>query len=220
MKNRHAFCAGRLGLPLLCALLLAGCFTYTPRVDTMADRLERDLPGASLERGHGAKLGRLSLGLARAVAGAAIDDDEDPEAAAGLRIARGIKRVEFRQFTIDGAVSEEWSPSRLERRLESRGWDTVARVVGDESLAWVLVRFDDRHVRSAIVLALDGEELALLRLSGRLDRVIAEAIRFARSEVHEDDWHDEWEEAPDAEEWDEIESSGTVAEASGATTVF
>jgi hypothetical protein len=59
----------------------------------------------------------------------------------------------------------------------------VARVADEDSLAWVLVRFDEKHVRSAVVLALDAEELALVRLSGRLDQVLVEALRFARSEV-------------------------------------
>ena len=98
------------------ALLLSGCFTFTPQVDSLADALERDLPGARLDRGHGVKFGRVSLGLARAIAGASLDSEDDPEAPAGLRLASGIKRVEFRHYELAGEVGEEWSPVRLELR--------------------------------------------------------------------------------------------------------
>lgn len=212
----------RLGALLLVLVLgvgISGCFTFTPRVDSLAEQIERDLPDTQLERRAGAKAGRLSLGLARSIARLAVDQDEEPEAEAGIAMLSGIKRVEFRSFdrVSEGELSEV-SEIDLEHHLGRRGWSTVARVVGDESLAWVMVRFGERRIRSAVVLVLDDSELHLLRVSGRLDRVLVEALRYARRQVeepgveeHEEEWQDDWGDC-----WDERQD-GCSAVSSGAT---
>ena len=180
----------RTRLPILvaplCALLFTGCFTSTPRLDSFACRLEDKMPGTRFEPQGGIKLGRLSLGLARGILHAV--DDEDA-ATAGTLLA-GLKRVEVAHYAIDGLPADTL-PAEVERSFHKNGWQTLARVRDDDNSAWVLYRMDGDSLRSLFVVTLDGDELGLIRLEGRLDQVVSAALNLARDEVREDEREEE-----------------------------
>jgi hypothetical protein len=167
----------------LCAVLLTGCFTSTPRLDNFAYRLEGTMPGTHFEPQGGIKLGRLSMGLARGIVRAV--DDEDTETAS--HILKGIKRVEVAHYAVSGLPPSTTLPVEVERSFRKNGWRTMARVRDDEQCAWVLYRMDGQHLRSLFVVSVDGEELALVRLEGRLDQVVEAALKMSRDEVKGDE---------------------------------
>jgi hypothetical protein len=165
----------------LCALLLTGCFTATPRLDGFAHRLEGTMPGTHFEAQGGIKLGRLSLGLARAITRSV--DDEDAQDASLL--LAGLKRVEVAHYEVSG-LAPDTLPAAVERSFHRNGWRTMARVRDEDASSWVLYRMEDDSLRSLFVVTLDGEELGLVRLEGRLDLVVEAALRMSRDEVRDD----------------------------------
>lgn len=176
MNRRTLIFAAPLG-----ALLLTGCFTSTPRLDSFAHRLEGTMPGTHFEAQGGIKLGRLSMGLARTIVRAT--DDEDAGEAA--QILKGLKRVEVAHYEVSG-LAPDTLPVAVERSFHNNGWRTMARVRDEDASSWVLYRMEDDHLRSLFVVTLDGEELALVRLEGRLDLVVEAALRMSRDEVRDD----------------------------------
>ena len=177
--------AGLLGL-LSAAFLLNACFTHTGHLDRMAHKLEAQLPATRFEPQFGLKFGRLSLGLAKGITNLALNEEELD----GLHILRGVKKVEFATYKTVGASAADFT-GELELSLRKTGWQTLARFREDGELGWIVYRMEEDILRNLVVCILSEEELTMVRLSGRLDRLITAAIQFARSELQE---HDSWDE--------------------------
>jgi hypothetical protein len=163
-------------------LLCNGCMTSTPQLHHVAHGLEQALPGTTLTPEGGIKLGRASLGLARMISQRALEEEDEDARAAG-RTLRGIRRVEVGTYRIQGLPLRFESPREMERALGLAGWATLARVQEDDDLAWVVYRQKDSHIRSLLVINVEGEELSMVRLQGRLEDALAAALDVARGEA-------------------------------------
>ena len=162
----------------------AGCVTYAPHVDRLAADLDREVAGWEIESAQSYKLGRISLGLAKGVTRMVLPAEDDEERAA-LSALKGLRRVEFGTYRATGAPPDRL-PEEIESSLERRGWETLARFQDHGELGWVLYRMDrDDRLRQLVVLALDHDELTVVRLGGRLDRVVTAGLQLARWEVLE-----------------------------------
>ena len=184
---------------LLAAVLGGGCFTTSARMHGIADAFEDDLPGLEFDHQFGLTLGRMSMGLARSVGSLAMEEDE-------LRVFRGIRKVEMATFETRGDRQIDF-PRQLEASLSRKGWETLARFKEDGELGWVVYRLDGERLKNVMVMVLDHGELTLVRLAGRLDRVVGAALEFSREEILEDDG--DWEIWEDEDDWSEPADTST-----------
>jgi hypothetical protein len=168
-----------LTLTLLLSSLSSGCFTATPRLNSMASDLEQELDGTRFEKEFGLKLGRLSTGMAKGIAGWALVDGDEEERAIRQTL-RGVRRIEVASYETRGDLWIE-GPLDFERTLERRGWQTVARLREGDSFTWVLFKEQKGSLTGFRVVALERDELTLVDLRGRLDKTLAAAMQLARS---------------------------------------
>ena len=159
-------------------LLLSGCFSFTPRVNSVASSLENDLDGASFEKEFGLKFGRLSTSLARGIARWALDEGNEEDRAI-LATLRGVRRVEIATYETRGSLRMD-TPLRIESKLERKGWRTIARVRENDGFTWVVYGEKEATLKGFMVIALDDYELTLVDLRGNLERTLAAAMRLAR----------------------------------------
>ena len=165
------------------ALVSGGCFTTSPRMHGIADAFEEDMPGLEFEHQFGMTLGRMSLGMVKGIAKWGMDDD-DRDAFAALR---GVKKVELATFEAYGDDDFEF-PRTFERSLARKGWSTLAKFRDHGELGWVVYRMDEERLKNVMVVVLDHGELTLIRLGGRLDKVVSAALEFSRDEVLSEDY--------------------------------
>jgi hypothetical protein len=162
-----------LALSLLLALQLGAC-KATPSVDEVRAEIEERFPGASFEPDVHLRLGPIGMGLVHWLAGMAGEPNDK-----NLAMARAIRRVEIATYkvrSLPAADEMRWSPG-FERRLAQAGWTAVLRVAEQGDRTWLFYRGDQGAAISDLYLvALDGDELALIRINGRLDRLFAEAV--------------------------------------------
>jgi hypothetical protein len=180
---------------LAAALGAGGCVALaSPEMTAMKDSIEGDLASADFDREFGITLGRMSLGLGKLVLNGLGEEGED------LNLLRGVRRIEVGHYVADRGedrrrdddeLEDLWAEryeagSPLDFRLESmmrrRGWTAALAARDGGSRTWVYYRTGDRQdrIRGVYVIALDGEELTLVRLTGRLDRTLAAAMSLSR----------------------------------------
>ncbi|MEM1245961.1 MAG: DUF4252 domain-containing protein [Acidobacteriota bacterium] len=209
---------GALSLLVLLALIQVACFTTSPRMHGLASELQEDVPELELDHQFGMTLGRMSLGMVKGIAKWGMDDDDRD----AFRALRGVKKVEL--ATYDTYGGDLRFPRRFEDSLDRRGWETLARFRDGGELGWIVYRMDGRQrLKNMLVVVHDGHSLTLVRLGGRLDRVVSAALAFSREEVLDEEWNDveEWDEEgewTESDDWGEeaVDSLvGEVAEALG-----
>jgi hypothetical protein len=155
-------------------LPLAGCGAGTPSVDTVRWEIERRLPEARFERESHIRLGRITLGLARRIVHLA--DPGDPDVAP-LDDIRRIEVATYRVRSLPDLDRLLTTQTAFEKTLAENGWTMALRERGRDTRTWMFLRFDSQEKLSNLyVVALEPDELTLVRLDGRLDRAMAESI--------------------------------------------
>jgi hypothetical protein len=197
---------------LFCALLslsfaTAGC-GGSPSVDQVRWELQRRFPEARFQREARVRLGRISLGLIRGVVRMVPGEVE------GQQFLNAVHRVDVATYRVSSLpdLDRIQGDTRFADQLADAGWTMVVRTREADENAWVYLRSDEAGImRSLFVVALETDELTLVRLDGRLDQALVEAIarepkRAART-IKEDGERAEG--AEDAEE-DDAEPAGGV----------
>jgi hypothetical protein len=59
------------------------------------------------------------------------------------------------------------------------GWDNVVRVQEDGEEIFVLLREEDERIRGMLIVVAEADEWVLVRVWGKLDRVIEQAMEMA-----------------------------------------
>jgi len=165
---------------LLVAAALAAC-AGPPSAEQVRWEIERQLPGARFTPEEHLRLGRFSLGLLHWLAG--FDHDKDDETDRAL--FRAISAVEIATYKVRSLPSLDGFrlPEGLERRLHEDGWTMMVRSEEKDEHTWILYRGarDARGEQPEVIhdfylVSLDSRELSLIRVSGHLDRLMAEAM--------------------------------------------
>ena len=159
---------------LLAALGLGGC-RDAPSAATIQWQLERHLPGIELERESHVRVPRIGMILARKIVRWAGEETEED-----LRILSHVKRVDVATYRVlsppDAGTLD--APLRFENRLAEAGWELMVREREDGEHTWLFYR--PGEVEGAIthlyVVALDEDELTVVDLAGRIDRIVAEVF--------------------------------------------
>ena len=159
---------------LLAALTLGGCVVGSSLAASTRDDLEAGLPGARFERVHALHFGRVTTALVKPVAYWALQDEDE-----GLRLLRGVRRIDVAVYDVE-SFPHRYEPGALgtmERRLARAGWGRVVRTREDGEITWIFNRENGAgQIRDLMVLSLDGAEMVLVRVGGRVDRLLADMI--------------------------------------------
>lgn len=169
----------RISTICVTAILLAstGCWFHGP--GDLKRELSREA-GVKLNRQIGLTFGPTSLMLARW----------------GLRMAdeqeftlKGVRKVQVGVYEVDGLRRGHDAPARLEADLFPE-WDPIVRIHDEGENVLVLLRHDDERIRAMLVAVTDHDEWVLVRIRGRLDRVVEDAMRMAFDEMDRPDLYD------------------------------
>ncbi|MFP5287647.1 MAG: DUF4252 domain-containing protein [Thermoanaerobaculia bacterium] len=161
---------GAVALSLI--LPLVGC-AGTPTADSVRWEIQQRVPEARFETEEHIRLGRLTLGLLKGLLHLV------PEANEGTAIVREIDRLEVATYRVHGLPDLDRLPSRtrFEEELSRSGWAMTVKAKDGDSRSWLFTRSNDEGaIRNLLVVDLNGDELSVVRLDGRLDRAFAEAI--------------------------------------------
>lgn len=153
-------------------LPLAGC-AGAPSAESVRWEIQRRVPEARFETEEHIRLGRLTLGLVKGLLRLVPDAEE------GAAVVRDIHRIEVATWRVHGLPDLDRLPSqtRFEDQLSRSGWAMTVKAKDGDSRSWLFTRSNDAGaIRNLLVVDLDGDELSVVRLDGRLDRAFAEAI--------------------------------------------
>jgi hypothetical protein len=156
--------------------LFGGCVTsVSSELHQVRGAIDDGLPGVRLEREATFHVGRFAFAVSRGILRAA----GEREIAGG--VLSGLRRVDVGVFHVEGgeALVGRELVHRVDSILVRRGWVVMIRQLDDGEATWVTYRTEGDEIRGFYVIALDGSELSLVRLRGRLDRALAAAIAAA-----------------------------------------
>ncbi len=160
-------------LTALAVLPLAGCVGSSLAANTRTE-LEAGLPGARFEPVISFHFGRLTTALVKPIAIWATRDEDE-----GFNLMRGVRKIDVAIYDVE-SFPNRYEPSALgpmESRLYRNGWGRVVRTREDDEITWVFNRENEAgEIRDLMVLSLDGAEMVLVRVGGKVDRLLAEMI--------------------------------------------
>ncbi len=157
----------------LAALTLTGCLGSTLAANTHHE-LEASLPGARFERVHAFHFGRITTALIKPIAHWAMRGDDE-----GHKLLRGLRRIDVAIYDVESFPNryEPMALAPMETRLGENGWGRVLRTREEEEITWVFNRENGQgEIRDLMVLSLDGAEMVLVRVGGRVDQLLADLI--------------------------------------------
>ena len=164
-----------VSFPFLLALagLAAGCAGGAPSVDAVRWEIQRRVPGARFEPEEHVRLGRISMGLIHGLVRMAPGDNE------GREIINDVHRVEVATYKVISLpdLDRFEGQAGFERDLVRAGWSLAVKTREADERTWMFLHTDPGGaLRNLFVVTLDGKELTLVRLDGRLDRAFAAAV--------------------------------------------
>jgi hypothetical protein len=172
-RSRAALC-----LLLAAALSSASCIGFRG-----PERIRREISyssGVDLDREMGFTVRRSGMWLVRW----------------GMRVAgeeeislRGVRRIEVGIYQVRGPELETHVHVPLDARSFS-SWDPVVRVHEDDEDVLVMVREKKGSVRNMLVVVSDDEELVVVRMKGRLDDILEEAMAEAFDQADRPELYD------------------------------
>lgn len=161
------------------ALPFAGGCIWTPELSQVKQDIARQIPDATFDHQVSLAIGPGGMALARAVVSMV------PQAGDARGWLKDVSRVEVAVYEVhlDDPGRRIATPSRIEDMLDD-GWEMAARVREEDESVWLLYRLDGESVRELFVVALDKDELVLVRVKGRLERLIARALSDGDGHPH------------------------------------
>lgn len=162
----------RCAVATLVALLpCAGGCMWTPELSQVKQDIAHQIPGATFDHQVSLAIGPGGMALARAVVSMV------PQASDARGWLKDVSRVEVSVYRVqmDEPKRGIATPSRIEDMLAD-GWEMAARVRDADESVWLLYRADGESIREMFVVALDQDELVLVKVKGRLERLIARAL--------------------------------------------
>jgi hypothetical protein len=167
----------------LSVLVLAGACAHggSPPTASVAESVVAHQPLCDLERQEHLSLGGLKLSAVKALIKLA-DEDE------AAKILAGIKRVEMATYAVSGPepCMDPSSLGPIETALHQQGWSLTVREQDEGDSTWVFMREDDNgSIDGLYVITFDRREMEIVRLEGRIDEMLAEAIAETPSKAGE-----------------------------------
>lgn len=156
---------------LFLSLSSLGC-AGAPSVNTVGWEIQRRFPEARFEREEHFHLGRVKMGLLRGLVRMV------PGKVDGQQFLSRIHGVEVATYRVRSMPDlDRLEETRFEKQLSQNGWTPMVRTREENERSWIFVRADPSGaLRNLFVVSLDESELSLVRIDGRIDQALAEAI--------------------------------------------
>jgi hypothetical protein len=151
----------------------------------MKQDIARQLPETTFNHEMSFAFGPGAMALTRAVTSFIPDAHEAHD------WLKDVSRVEVAVYEVRGDEPKRRleTPARIEQMVAD-GWEMAARVRDKNESVWLLYRIDGDSVRELFVVSLDRDELVMVKVKGRLERVIGRALSdidghpFAKDRFH------------------------------------
>ena len=155
------------------SLFSSGCYR-SERLERMGYEILDACPNARFKKDMSLSLGGISWGLLKSIA-LSIEKD-DPEIRAYIR---GLSKIELVVYKARGISKDDARPiGEMVKSQLDEDWSLMVKSVEKDEMAWIHYREDDGRIPEMQIIAYDGEEkeFVIVRLSGRLDRIMEIAI--------------------------------------------
>ena len=164
---------GSLLIPLAAFTVAAGCAS-APTSSEVAQTFESVSSACEVERASKLVLGRTRLAVVRTLLDL-LGEDVDEEARAALR---HLRRVEISSYTLGSECAAQGSTVDPVSRFLTDGWTPMVTDRGDGAdRTWVMVRaVNTGPTNGLLVISTDGHELEVVRVDGRIDDLLTDAI--------------------------------------------
>ena len=127
--------------------------------------------GVELNRETGITVGRFGLAIARLVT----KEDEIP--------LKGVKKVEIGVYEVVGTRRGLDRP-RPVQPPEMPGYQQIVRVHEDDEDIFVMLKTDEQdRIRRMVVIVAEQDEWVLIRIRGKLNRIVEQAMAMAFDEA-------------------------------------
>jgi len=153
-------------------LSVSGCL-WAPDLDRVRKDLEKQMPGVEFDRRIALSLGPIAMTFVRGALALAPDTRE----AAGY--VRDVHSVGVAVYTARNLPRDfdVRLPKAIEELVEDGGWEIAVKTRDDGEAVWILCSMEGDAIKGLYVVALDEEELVLVRAKGRLEEMFKKAIR-------------------------------------------
>ncbi|MCP4902830.1 MAG: DUF4252 domain-containing protein [bacterium] len=154
-------------------VMTSGCMTARTANRVTAE-LENEIPELRLEREFSLTLGRMSLAIVRTaikISGDVVDEQE-------MEILRGLRRAEVGVYRVIDDLPVDARPrlAAFGNRFVKNGWHNIVRTTEHQGHVWIYGKPDDNgDLRGLLVIALEDDELVVVRLDGRLQEALTKA---------------------------------------------
>ena len=156
----------RMAVLSFVVVLSGGCWFHGP------GEIRREISrttGTEYSTELGLTLGRTSMAIARFGLDIA---DEEPEFS-----LEGVRKIQIGIY--HPLEDAEQGPARGPLGAESfQEWDPLVRMLANGETVLVLVREKDARIRDMLVIVDDQSELVVVRLKGKLDRILRQAMEL------------------------------------------
>jgi len=168
-------------LAVLSVLLGSGC-SSRPGLEQIEQVLARELAPATVETQLRVVVGRPAVYLARLIG-------NGPHSGHNIRdYLSDIHQVEVAAYQLKGLDSTQTTQATaaIARLLKRQGWEVLVKASEPQEMLWVVYRAGGDVIEDLYVIALDkGGQLVLVKVDGRLDRIIARALEDRNLQVND-----------------------------------
>jgi hypothetical protein len=180
MKQRSLMSSRAVTLAALIATLAGpACIRFHGPEDVRRE-LARSA-GVKLDREMGFTVTRSGVWLARKIMKWSDETEEFS--------LKGVRRVEIGVYQVDGLRKGYAEPAGL-HEIEFPDWTPVVKVQDEDEDVLVAVHENEGRIKGMLVVAMEDDEWVLVRVWGKLDRVIEEVMRMAFDEVDRPDLYE------------------------------
>lgn len=148
----------------LCVATCTSCIGFHGPEDLRRDLVQAT--GVELERETGVSVGRMGVMLVRWFT----SEEEIP--------LKGVRKVQVGVYEVTDFGDGGYGRGTVEP-LELPGWDPVVRVHEEDEHVFVMLRQEEDAIRGMLVVVMEQDEWVLVRIKGKLQHVVEEAMRMA-----------------------------------------
>ena len=150
--------------------------------------IEEQIPGASFDRKIELTLGPVSLLFARLVVRVV------PAAEEARAYLRDVSRIEVAVYNAEEMpeTMNVSTPKRLKKLINEEGWEMAVKIRDEDEMLWLLYHIDGDTIKELYVVVLNEEELVLVKIRGKLERLVAHALSEPGTMTGISDWKDQF----------------------------
>ena len=155
------------------SLLIPGCVFVSADFLETRNLITKELGKIDVDTEFQLRLGPGLLSCAKlAVNNSKVDCDE-------VSYLKDIKNIQIGIYKLRNADKEKVMviPEKIDRRLARKGYEPIVKCKEPDETVWVLTRMKGKKIKALYIIALDRQELILVEIHGRLDRIIERAIQ-------------------------------------------